>query len=404
MMTFSEPTRITARYRIVTPMFLGGDGHHVDDQYFRNASFKGALRFWWRALNWGQVLKDANGNTDAALTNLHAAEGRLFGKASDGEEGSRQSSVSLRSTLQGAKVKQPGQGLAQIGYLLGQGLHHFNDGILRQYLEGGSLELTLQFKPRTVAADIESVRKAAIALGLFGGLGSRSRRGLGSLSIDSIELPGQDTQSFTTQQSIQDFIATLDFSAPGNAPLTALSQSSRIDVSLTDSSALAALTKVSNEMQMYRSYGKDEKILGKEARRNFTADHNLAQTTTEGKKVDRLPERIVFGLPHNYFFSSTKSKADITVEDEGRRASPLFIHIHALENEQFAAIQTLLPGEFIRKDMLVEIKSKSKQKLPASSADYAVIHDYLDGGKGIKDARDSNAFAQRQTLNGASRG
>ncbi|WP_418647823.1 type III-B CRISPR module RAMP protein Cmr1 [Thauera butanivorans] len=38
---------------IVTPMFLGGENHEVDHTQMRNASLKGALRFWWRALNWG---------------------------------------------------------------------------------------------------------------------------------------------------------------------------------------------------------------------------------------------------------------------------------------------------------------------------------------------------------------
>ena len=45
-----EQNLIRATYRIVTPMFCGGAEQQAE---FRLASFKGVLRFWWRALMWG---------------------------------------------------------------------------------------------------------------------------------------------------------------------------------------------------------------------------------------------------------------------------------------------------------------------------------------------------------------
>jgi CRISPR-associated protein Cmr1 len=98
MMEFSAPKTITAHYKITTPMFLGGEEQQADARQFRNASFKGALRFWWRALNWGRVLQAAAGDRAQALKNLHAEEGRLFGLASDGKD-SRQSLVQISSAL-----------------------------------------------------------------------------------------------------------------------------------------------------------------------------------------------------------------------------------------------------------------------------------------------------------------
>ena len=70
MMLFSTPTQTTLHYRIVTPMFLGGEAQQADPTQFRNASFKGALRFWWRALNWGRMLKNAGQNETEALKKL----------------------------------------------------------------------------------------------------------------------------------------------------------------------------------------------------------------------------------------------------------------------------------------------------------------------------------------------
>ncbi len=42
-------TVITATYRVVTPMFIGDADQKATS--LRPPSIKGALRFWWRALN-----------------------------------------------------------------------------------------------------------------------------------------------------------------------------------------------------------------------------------------------------------------------------------------------------------------------------------------------------------------
>ena len=391
MMDFSPPHSLTALYKIATPMFLGGEGQLTDSQQFRNASFKGALRFWWRALNWGRVLKEASGDTAGALQALHDQEGALFGLASDGRN-SCQSVLSIHSTLQNVKLQQPREALKELGYLLGQGLYRFNTGLTRSYLEGGTVELLLQFKPGTRPAQVQAVRQAATALGLLGGLGSRARRGLGSLSLQSITGADGGAQAFTSVQQIQHFIATLDFSAPGNPPFSALSQTSRIDVSVQGDSAVGTLAAINAEMQLYRSYGQNGKVNGQPARRNFVADHDNMLAATQGEPLAQLPERAVFGLPHNYFFSSTKAKADISPAGEGRRASPLLVHIHALEEGKFVAIQTLLPGVFLPPGMAVDVKTRRNQSLTNTSVDYAVIGRYLDG------------FGKRSSLRAPQRG
>ena len=393
MTLFSPPTQTTLHYRIVTPMFLGGENQQADATQFRNASFKGALRFWWRALNWGRCLQ-AEPHPMAALKELHQREGELFGLASDGKN-SRQSQVQIHSELQGAERKLPvtaptpkksEKPLEEVSYLLGQGLFDHKSGVTRQYLEGGNLTIRLNFKLGMSEADIQSVEQAAIALGLFGGLGSRARKGLGSLALNQLERPGQPVREFATIESIAAFIQALDFSALADAPLSAFTQATRIDVSATAGKALDALTAIGNELQMYRSFGQNGKVNGHPARRNFVADHDSVQAATQGGRLQQLPKRAVFGLPHNYFFSSTKGKLDITTEDEGRRASPLLVHIHPLKDGQFVAIQTLLPGVFLPDEMKIEAKGKSKYAIPESKVDYAVITRYLDG------------FANKKTL------
>ena len=406
MTLFAPPTQTTLHYRIVTPMFLGGENQQADSTQFRNASFKGALRFWWRALNWGRALQDAGPQPTAALKLLHQREGDLFGLASDGKN-SRQSRVQIHSDLQGAALKQPGMAptpkksdkpLEEVSYLLGQGLFHYEKGVTRQYLEGGKLTIRLSFKPGMAEADIQSVEQAATALGLFGGLGSRARKGLGSLALHQLERPGQPVREFATVESIAAFIQALDFSAPVEAPLSAFTQATRIDVSASAGKALDALAAIGKELQLYRGYGRhnprtnQHEVNGQKALQIFKNDHDNVLAAIQGARLERLPERAVFGLPHNYRFSSvTQGPKDLGLtaknplptgkDSDGRRASPLLVHIHPLQDGQFVAIQTLLPEIFLPQGVGLSVKVGGRTA-PApqdTTVDYAVITSYLDG-------------------------
>ena len=403
MTLFAPPTQTTLHYRIATPMFLGGENQQADATQFRNASFKGALRFWWRALNWGRCLQAAP-QPMAALKELHQREGELFGLASDGKN-SKQSQEQIHSELQGAVLKQPGMALKDVSYLLGQGLFHYEKGVTRTYLEGGNLTIRLNFKPGMAEADIQSVEQAAIALCLFGGLGSRARKGLGSLALHRLERPGQPVREFTTVKSIKDFIQALDFSAPADAPLSAFTQATRIDMSATAGKALDALTAIGNELQMYRGYGhhnprtNQHEVNGQKARQKFPEDHHNVLAAIQGVRLERLPERAVFGLPHNYRFSTVKQgPKDFALtainpsptgrDSDGRRASPLLVHIHPLQEGKFVAIQTLLPEIFLPQGVGLSVKVGGRAA-PApqdTNVNYAVITRYLDG------------FANKETL------
>ena len=401
MMKLKIPTELVAHYKITTPMFLGGEEHIADKTQFRNASFKGALRFWWRALNWGAALKDAGNQEAAALSLLHEREGKLFGLASDGDK-SKQSCVQIHSELHGATVKQKDTALNAVSYLLGQGLFHFRDGILRPYLEGGKLTIRLVFKPHTSVQDIASVQQAAIALGLFGGLGSRSRKGFGSLALQKVERAGYEGLSFTSEESIQNFVQQLDFSAPKDAPFSALTRATRIDISTTKNAALDALAAINTEQQLYRSYGKDGKVGNVAARRNFKADHDNVYDATRGVPLAELPVRAVFGLPHNYRFSSGKDHS-ITAENpssgsqrdtkEGRRASPLLVHIHSLDHGKFIAIQTLLHSTFLHSGIGI-INNNLPEEI-SRKIDFSIITRYMNGDG------DVDGFKNKKTLKAA---
>ena len=95
------PVEIEVTYRVVTPLFCAGaDSTHSE---IRLPSFKGVLRFWWRALAWSRCRAD--------LEAIRRQEDALFGSAGGG-----QSCVSMRLApdcfyaLQSTPIRVPVKG------------------------------------------------------------------------------------------------------------------------------------------------------------------------------------------------------------------------------------------------------------------------------------------------------
>lgn len=379
---------LEATYRIVTPMFLGGADQTSFDGV-RSPSFKGALRFWWRALNWGRCLRDSRDEV-AALRLLHHREAHLFGIAADGES-SGQGCCLLRirtDVPQLAKSALPNAGTGH-QYFLGQGLYHFKDKYLRDAIAPGEVHIRMSFRPGTPSHERTSVAEALLALGLLGGLGSRARKGFGALAIQALQ--GADCAAPDTLEDLKEALAKLTADRLDTLPpFTAFSGYSRIDLlPVAHRDAWRLLGDIGADMQRYRSYGQNGKVAGQPAERNFNDDHDLALDVARGHPVDRHPRRAVFGLPHNYFFSSTKTKAEVNAiaplssggwSDVGsnRRASPLFVHPHQFPDGSVLAVLALLPAQFLPDGWRIGLKGRGPvQRLPVD-ADWSVLSCWMD--------------------------
>lgn len=363
---------IEAEFTIVTPMFIGDANQKAYD--VRPPSLKGALRFWWRALNWGRMLAAEGGDIAKALSALHNREAKLFGLAASDKTGGQ--GVFLLALKQAVKAEDQGfQNMsgAQL-YLLGQGLASFKgSNHPRSALTSGTFSASLLFRPGTNDEDRHSVAEALFAFGLLGGLGSRARHGMGSVS-----LTGWQGGEFSVPQTAADYgkaIKGLLTQQPETLPpFTAFSRQSRIDISAKNRDPLELLNEVGGEMQMYRSYGRKgkndaEHKIGKEkALQIFGDDHDLVLNATRNKKIEQAPRRSVFGLPHNYHFSSTEAGAEINYKTrnsrgkigEARRASPLLLHIHRLPEGKCLAVHTLLPATFLPENAQITVVAKIK--------------------------------------------
>ncbi len=403
---------VTATFKITTPMFIGDANKHADS--IRPASIKGALRFWWRALNWHTHLCNAKNDINAALKSLHKEEAVLFGAAA---EESSESKTSLGGQglflLQVNQVKLAPQSEpfgkninSSLRYLLGQGLVT-RDPDARKYLiertaiDKGEFGLQLLFK-KTSIDQKKSILDALYALGLLGALGSRARHGLGSISLKKWECTFKSTYPLCEYEVpvseeeyknkicwlLKPYIKSpqaniLDF------PITAFSPNARIDFSCTANSTSGLLTTIGEKQLIYRSNGqsggkgKPRSIWFSKHRQvdvsgEFMPDHDLFMI--KRTKAETAPKRAIFGLPHNYFYSNGRNiEVNYQHNDENRkRSSPLLLHIHELNENAFIAVHCLMPSLFLPKNRLRITTNDTEPYDRDITPDWAVITKYLD--------------------------
>lgn len=347
--------KIVARFELTTPSFLGGMETTLSG--LRGPSLRGVLRFWWRALMFSRFAQD--------LMTLQNKESVLFG-SSGGGTGRVQflpvQPLTDPHPLSWEEVTNHRDGLTYLGY-----------GVSQRQAFSAPLAFDL---PLIIRAEREdSVKEALILMGMLGGIGARSRRGWGSLSLQRIEEDGQVTWTAPTVASLETVWSGLagheaeDIVHAKLPPFTVLSPLTRVYLLETGGNALSLLNHVGEELQRYRSFGRHGKVAGRPAEQNFRADHDLMQGATQQIVPTHAPERTIFGLPHNYWFSSTKEKASVTSATQ-RRASPLFLHVQKLA-DTYAVVAGLLPAVFVPDTSLTITTTRTKSyPVPADVASY----------------------------------
>lgn len=356
-----KPEKIEAVYRIVTPMFIGDADQKVSG--ITAASVKGALRFWWRALNWGRV-RGGRSNDEDALKALHEEEAELFGSSTYDNKQRReekkqpigQCGFLLRITESKIEIGKPivkadnqKENLPGLQYLLGQGLFSFKKGVLRDAILEGEIRVECLLRSDMSNEQKCQLQQALLAMGTLGGLGSRSRKGFGSLAI--IGFVNSVDSRLSAPQTKEDLKSLLCcwMQSVDDPPFTAFAKNTRIDLSLSGKNAPNLLNKVGEELQLYRSWGKYKKVNGKPAEQKFPHSHDLMLDVANLNQPSAIPDKAVFGLPQNYFFSSADKYVEFSMDEQGcsRRASPLFMHVHQFPNGDTILIQALFPAVFL---------------------------------------------------------
>ncbi len=389
---------IEADYRLITPLFSSGAHPQVEAE-LRPSSLKGVLRFWWRALAWARLGAD--------LKRIREEESCLFGSAQDG-----QSRVLLRllplsvepSVLHDDKLcisadikRVIGVGARYLGYGLVEAFdrpkRHIQAGALIRACIQAPLDFTVRLRCRELdrcQPGTRSIVDALKALGTLGGLGSRSRRGYGSLTLRALRVDGvQEPFGSQTPQQLGEAIKSyLPQPGPNGRPqFTAVSAKSRYALVWKDGARpLELLDLVGREMVRFRSWGLGGKILENlESERNFQDDHDLMKR--QARDRDCHPRRIAFGLPHNC------GGPDQAVRPlcSDRRASPLFIHIHECGTTPVAVL-SFLPADFLPPGKgVIRVGSNSVPLAPEDQL-YQPIEDFLDRLLNQKGKRRKEAF------------
>ncbi len=192
---------------LVSPAFLAGASHdRAEDCDLRPASLRGLLRWWWRTMHAGYVDVGTLCRMEAAiwgdtkqggavrieLRPLGDRHAQLYDRASklDMTPDQKRSEYGIPD----CEPRKTTQGLAYLSF----GMDRTGGRPSRYYLDAGcswSLRLVARKPVSGLSAD-EALDQAKAALWLlctFGGVGSKARKGFGSLSADNLNEWGRDT-------------------------------------------------------------------------------------------------------------------------------------------------------------------------------------------------------------------
>lgn len=350
----------------------------------RPPSLKGLLRFWFRALH----------HRDPVW------EHGLFGgvrKVKDQE--ARQARFIIRvsdvhcDTQSGSKFADK-----PVFVYLGYGPVNKDKDRGRYCLkDGGHFVLSFFFKDDRQTEDLEQVLRSLWALCRFGGIGSRSRRGFGSLEYLNYDGPPssvlsqpQPASADAFRREVHERITSWCPELPAvGADYTCFCHGTRI---ITLAPALdwqSALADIGERLMGFRSWARGK---------GYPADHDLILKFLQGGQIASSPERTSFGLPHSYFYRSLGRRAVVNpvISDvrSDRRASPLFLHIQPTA-AGFVPVVTFFPTRFLPPNSRIKIKETTRGANPSNGIivspppDYAAITKFLDtlvqqGGKEVR--------------------
>lgn len=320
--------RLKVRFTLVTPAYSGGAGDASVCDGLRPPALKSALRFWWRTMHGGLTPRD-----------LLAAEEMIFG--------SHDQSIGRRFRMRPIAPFQAPQH-DRAGTVEASDVHAYlaygpviRDGALRANVltqtrmnAGSSAEFELQLHD---AARLTELAKGMWLLTLFGGYGSRSRRGWGGLSVEGVnwaefglpELEGATKRELLERigEGLRVCVGTRASSPSTRPSFAAFSTDARISIGEPHDKPESALKTIYDRYFWFRRalgarYGHKHGHVG--------PDHALRSSwlTKPPAPGAVAPRGAALGLPLNARFSN-KAQVNVGVGDDlkGRLASPVFFKV-----------------------------------------------------------------------------
>lgn len=359
---------LTFELEIVTPLFLGGaDGNTPE---LRAPSFKGAMRWWFRAMM-GSII-------DYDMGKLKKLEEKVFGSTSYAGE----IALQLRSNEIKATNWVPAKDKFGMNYLFFS-LRGTQSRSPRKFIDPGQ-KLELVMNTRKTSAD-RCLKVAVGSLWLLvnlGGLGSRSRRGAGSLKTVST-----DTKDFnfttpdvnpsglaifleegikTTKRVFEEYSGKQSSPPISTPPYTSFSKLTKLWVfDKIWPSSEGALHEIGTVLASYRR------------------EKNRGRTGNLLKGVPVEFKSAAFGLPIQFYFPRSRKGATLSWEMEnnkvsGRRASPLIIKVHKLAQQKYGVSLLLLLAEFLPNGESLRFSENPKQTFPVPQFDVKDFKEHFE--------------------------
>lgn len=389
----------------ITPLFLGGAEPRGAPE-LRPPAFRGALRYWLRAI--------AGAALGADEQSVRELEAQVFGSP---DEDNGASAVGLRIvpkavkpavdydrnamgptnfvTKHGREVRQP-SGRNYLYWSMTSSGRQERGNFLpakKYFPEGSTFDLALTKRP---GAKDSAFNAAIVALWLliqFGGVGSRSRHAAGSLGVVGkpeylglrFSLSGETPQAIAEElrQGVQTCFQLLGLPAaaiPASPGFDVLSLDHKVNsiwvLGAKWNSWAQAVDEVGGAMCDFRAYS--------------PPDHDNVIRWINGASISTV-ERSVFGLPIPYRYSSgpqgvIQGRPSSPGKDEiNRRASPLWLKISKTASGKYVAIATLFKSEFLPSGEKLHL-AKSSSPAVTPPRDYALIETWLR--KSFKDIQE----------------
>jgi CRISPR-associated protein Cmr1 len=322
----------------------------VDTRGIRIPSLRGVLEFWYRAL--------LGGLTDPG--EIYSRQADLFGSAEGGQGLTIRPAGTPRFEKGELSFDQNPLSYIYLGYGPLQSLTVPDDRrrplpVATSYHKTQARDAILteprgrfRFVARGRPEQLEALRKALTLLHLFGGIGSRSRRGWGSVEVEAQSVPKPPSKDLAPwiAATLGEVCKSGSSMAPAEPRFSALSRETGIYVTRFSSADYqSVLLTFYERFERVRSYWKKQPLA--------VADHTLEVEDCKLRREESItgvPKRLAFGMPYH----PSGKKVDIEYvgrrpgsDDEiTRRASPLLLKVIRLGNGQHAGVALFLKSSF----------------------------------------------------------
>ena len=382
--------RETLEIEFVTPCFLGGAEKSVAE--WRAASVRGQIRWWLRAIAGDdlaevrRVERELLGDTDrGSMVRVRTRPGRDFAQSMEPFRTEALTAAKL-ATLWKEPAAEARLALSSntnaLGYLAFGAMK--KGQLERPYLKPQTTAFLDFIWVRTPSAELRRLFDQALWAWLhLGGIGSKSRKGYGSLQPVSMR-PGSALPQ--PAQSRDDFISQLrtvlpqkERTAPG-PEWTRFSTGSRIFLGEGHGTWQEVLSILGAWLIAFRRrYG-----FPGETRTGLANRDYAWLDPANPRKLSDIPDRAGFGLPLPFrrrIPGTEKGVEEHKViwdaeHGDARRASPLLLHVAHLGRE-FVPVITHLPARFLPVDKKLQFKGRART-FPANPNIENIVTRFVD--------------------------